>query len=70
MDRQHDTFSGTVDREFRDSGTFQSSFDVGADQVILFELLREILIVIPTRIPWARDSKSESYRVSFLSQGT
>src|SRR5688572_9261815 len=70
MDGKYDALCRTVDHQLRNTSLFQTSFDIRTDEVILFELLCKVLIVVPTRIPWLRHRDSESYRMCLLSQST
>ena len=68
MDSKHDSFGRAVERKLREARALQAVFYIRTNEVILFGLLREILIVVPTRVPRARYCESESDRVCLLSQ--
>jgi hypothetical protein len=64
----NDTLCGAVQRELRDTCTLQTILYVRTNEVILFELLCKVLIIIPASIPGLGYCESEAYWVSFLSQ--
>src|SRR4026208_1447006 len=68
MDREYQTLRRPVDRQLADAGALHTPLDIRTNEIILFELLCEVLIVVPARIPRARYCDTKANWMCFLSQ--